>query len=216
VAIAHHTTPDDLTTRQRDVLEAALRVLVADGQKLTVAAIAREANCSKETLYKWFGDREGILAASIRAYASSVRVKPYNAQALDAETLRDVFTSFATDLLSVLTSPVSVALNRLGITAAGQGANDLGQIVLKNGRLSTGPRLKPAIEAGQRAGLLAIMDAEEAFRSFYGLVVRDIQIRLLLGDELNYTPARIAREAAEATHAFFTLYAPQNRMNLTP
>jgi hypothetical protein len=60
------------------------------------------------------------------------------------------------------------------------------------------------------------MDAEEAFRSFYGLVVRDIQIRLLLGDELKYSPARIATEAAEATHAFFTLYAPQNRMNLTP
>ena len=200
---------EELTERQRAVLDAALRALVTHGQKLTVAAIAREANCSKETLYKWFGDREGIMAAAIRLYASSVRVKPFDPAQLDAVTLKSVFEGFAADLLTVLTSPVSVALNRLGIAQAGQGPVDLGQIVLRNGRLSTGPRLKVAIEAGEAAGLLDCPDSEEAFRTFYGLVVRDVQIRLLLGDELAYTPARIAEDAQRATNQFFTLYAPQ-------
>ena len=49
------------TERQAEVLDAALRLLVEEGDALTMAAVARRASCSKETLYKWFGDRDGLL-----------------------------------------------------------------------------------------------------------------------------------------------------------
>ncbi len=77
-----------LSPRQNDVLEQALRLLVEGGDRaLTTASIARAANCSKESLYKWFGDRDGLLTAMVRWQASKVRVVPLTREKLDAESL---------------------------------------------------------------------------------------------------------------------------------
>ncbi|TJW57674.1 MAG: helix-turn-helix transcriptional regulator, partial [Mesorhizobium sp.] len=46
-------TSEALTERQKAVLDAALRLLVEEGDQLTMTAVARRASCSKETLYKW-------------------------------------------------------------------------------------------------------------------------------------------------------------------
>ena len=78
--------------------------------------------------------------------------------------------------------------------------------MLENGRFAIGERLKPVLEAARDAGLLSFDDAETAFRTFFGLVARDVQIRLLLGDRLRLTDAEIARDAARATQQFLTLY----------
>ena len=64
----------DFSPRQNEVLEQALRLLVEGGDKaLTTSGLARAANCSKESLYKWFGDRDGLLAAMITFQQSKVR-----------------------------------------------------------------------------------------------------------------------------------------------
>jgi hypothetical protein len=73
-----------------------------------------------------------------------------------------------------------------------------------------GRRLKPVLEAGRDAGLIRFDDTEEAFRTFFGLVGRDVQIRLLLGDRLKLGPAAIAREAKRATSQFLALYGAKN------
>ncbi|HEU00415.1 MAG TPA: TetR/AcrR family transcriptional regulator, partial [Aurantimonas coralicida] len=65
-----------MTARQRDVLDAALGLVVAARRPLTMAAVARAASCSKETLYKWFGDRDGLLTATVRWQAAKVRGVP--------------------------------------------------------------------------------------------------------------------------------------------
>jgi AefR-like transcriptional repressor, C-terminal domain len=60
--------------------------------------------------------------------------------------------------------------------------------------------------AARDAGLLAFDDVAEAFRTYFGLVLRDTQIRLLLGDELPLKPAQISTEAHSATAHFMALY----------
>ncbi|MGO4835887.1 TetR/AcrR family transcriptional regulator C-terminal domain-containing protein, partial [Rhizobiaceae sp. 2RAB30] len=92
---------------------------------------------------------------------------------------------------------------------AGSGRTNLGAIVLENGRLAMGRRLKPVLEAGREAGLLRFDDTETAFRTFFGLVARDVQIRLLLGDRLKMTAAEIGRDAALATKQFLALCGAQ-------
>jgi hypothetical protein len=62
------------------------------------------------------------------------------------------------------------------------------------------------LEAGRDARLIRFDSSEEAFRTFFGLVVRDVQIRLLLGDELKLSPADIERDARRATEQFLELY----------
>ncbi len=208
MATSDETTP---TERQAEVLDVALRLLVEEGDALTMAAVARRASCSKETLYKWFGDRDGLLTATVQWQASKVRAGNYDRQRLDAATLRQSLEGFAVNWLSVISSTTSIALNRIAVSHAASGKSNLGSIVLANGRFAIGERLKPLLEAGKSAGLLSFDDTEEAFRTFFGLVGRDVQIRLLLGDALKLSTAAIDRDAKRAVDQFFTLFGAANR-----
>jgi len=194
------------TPRQQVVLTAALDLLVEGGDALTMTAVARRASCSKETLYKWFGDRDGLLTATVQWQAAKVRVPHVDRHRLDADILRANIEQFARDLLGTLAGEISVTLNRLAVTDAGGPKRGLGAIVLENGRLEMGRRLKPVLEAGRDARLLRLDSSEEAFRTFFGLVVRDVQIRLLLGDDLHLSAEQIDKDARAATEQFLSLY----------
>lgn len=196
----------ELTERQKDVLNAALELLVEGGDSLTMAGVARRASCSKETLYKWFNDRDGLLTATVQWQASKVRVVPVTREGLDEESLFTSLEHFARDWLLVLSGSTSIALNRLAVSHAGSGKSALGEIVLTNGPIAMARRLKPVLETGKDAGFLDFEDIDEAFASFFGLVVRDMQIRLLLGDRHEVNDAQIIRDARTATRQFFALY----------
>ena len=196
---------ETFTPRQQAVLTAALDLLVENGDGLTMTAVARRASCSKETLYKWFGDRDGLLTATVQWQASKVRVPAIDRKTLDPVSLKSSIQQFARDLLSTIAGSTSVALNRLAISHATED-NGLGVIVLENGRLTMGKRLKPVLEAGRDARLLRFDSSELAFRTFFGLVLRDVQIRLLLGDKLTLTAKEIEADAERATEQFFAIY----------
>lgn len=196
----------DPTARQQAVLDAVLALMVESGDQLTMDAVARRASCSKESLYKWFGDRDGLLAATVRWQASRVRAGRYDRQRLDVATLRESLQDFAATWLATISSATSIALNRLAIAHAGSSKDDLGSLVLANGRFAIGERLKPVLDEGRAAGLLAFEDAETAFRTFFGLVARDVHIRLLLGDRMRLTDEEIERDAARAAEQFLALY----------
>jgi len=200
------TQGEALTARQQAVLDAVLSLMVEKGSGLTMTAVARRASCSKETLYKWFGDRDGLLTATVQWQASKVRAGNYDRQTLDAGTLRESLKGFAANWLDVISSPTSIALNRVAVSQAASRDGNLGSIVLANGRFAIGERLKPVLDAGREAGLITFDDTETAFRTFFGLAGRDVQIRLLLGDTLTLSRAEIARDAERATEQFLTLY----------
>jgi AcrR family transcriptional regulator len=199
-------TAEEPSARQREVLDAALRLLVRGGGKLTMSALAAEANCSKETVYKWFGDRDGLLSAIVRWQAAQVRVEALDEDGIDRLALIARLKQFASDWLRVVSSDKSLALNRLAIGHAGEEGGELGAIVLDNGRFALGRRLKPVLEAARAAGLIQFESAEEAFRTFFGLIARDVHIRLLLGDRLRLDRGAIAKEAARAADQFMALY----------
>jgi AcrR family transcriptional regulator len=200
---------DAPSPRQGEVLDVVLDLLVEGGHRLTMNAVARQANCSKETLYKWFGDRDGLLAATVKWQASRVRAGAYDAERLDVAALRDSLERFAASWLRVISSQTSIALNRVAIAEAASPSSNLGRIVLENGRFAIGARLKPLLEAGRAAGLLRFADSEAAFRAFFGLAGRDVQIRVLLGDALEMSEDDIARDAASATEQFLILYGTE-------
>jgi hypothetical protein len=145
-----------------------------------------------------------------------VRVVPVDGEKLDLASLTANLEGFASDWLKVISSDTSIALNRVAVGHAGptkrkEGKDDLGAIVLENGRFALARRLKPVLLAGKQAGLLDFTDAETAFRSFFGLVARDVQIRLLLGDRLELTEATIGGDAVRATQQFLALFGAKTR-----
>ncbi|KQQ72767.1 MULTISPECIES: TetR/AcrR family transcriptional regulator [Rhizobium/Agrobacterium group] len=203
----------DFSPRQNEVLEQALRLLVEGGEKaLTTSGLARAASCSKESLYKWFGDREGLLAAMIAHQAAKVRTFERSGERLSAELLRDHLELFARDLLEVLSGDVSLALNRLAIGQSGPGAgpngSKLGKLLVEHGRRQIDRRAMALIDAGKRVGLLRFDNADAAYHTLYGLIVSDLHVRMLLGEPgLKDT----ARQAERAIDAFLSLYRTEKQ-----
>ncbi|MEZ5792622.1 MAG: TetR/AcrR family transcriptional regulator C-terminal domain-containing protein [Nitratireductor sp.] len=66
--------------------------------------------------------------------------------------------------------------------------------------------MSPLFAAGKHAGLLKFDSEEDAFRSFFGLVVADTQIRLLLGEEARHGKAETERMAVTAADRFLALF----------
>ncbi|MCF3640538.1 TetR/AcrR family transcriptional regulator C-terminal domain-containing protein [Rhizobium sp. TRM95111] len=202
---------NDLTERQSAVLDCALALLVEGGERaLTTAGVARAANCSKESLYKWFGDRDGLLSAMIGHQAGKVRTVGVDASALGAGSFRAHLVTFARDLLDVLSGEVSLALNRLAIGQASREGSKLGRMLQERGRRQIGRRAASLLEAGRAAGLIAFADAEEAYGMLYGLIVSDLHLRMLLGEDPAPLKTEFAGRAERAVTAFLALAGVDN------
>jgi AcrR family transcriptional regulator len=73
---------------RRAVLDAALRLCAQDGyQQLTIKAIATEAGVGRQTVYRWWPDKAGILIEALIELAGKVNLK----ESFDSgDTLKDV------------------------------------------------------------------------------------------------------------------------------
>lgn len=202
----------EFSPRQSAVLAEALRLLVDGGDKaLTTAGLARAANCSKESLYKWFGDRDGLLSAMISYQASKVRTFERSGERLSSQTLIEHLELFARDLLDVLSGEISLALNRLAIGQTSRDGSKLGQMLLVRGRRQIDRRARALLDSGRRDGLLRFGDGEDAYRTLYGLIVSDLHVRLLLGEKPE--PKSFDGRAHKAISAFLVLHGTDKITN---
>ncbi len=192
------------SAREQEVLLVVLDLMVEEGDGFSMAYVARRASCSKETLYRWFGDRDGLLTATVQWQASKVRMPKLDGDNLTLDAFANTLNEFASSWLSVLTSEVSIALNRLAVSHAGNNKSSLGRIVLENGPYAMRSRLLPIFLMGHKAGLITVQ-GDEAFKTFFGLVVADVQIRALLGDENKPTDKQIEQFAQKAVEKFLVL-----------
>ena len=93
---------------------------------------------------------------------------------------------------------------------AGFIGSHLARTLLAQGRHRTGPLVEAYLARLAAAGQLRIDDPAEAFQLLYGLVVRDLQIRVLLG-EPPPGPAALADQARVAVDRFLALTAAPER-----
>jgi len=186
------------------VIVAARDELVERGAAgLTMEGVARRAGASKETLYAWFGTRDDLIGAVIEATADDSAQRVEAALAADATTVddaRDTLAAYAESLLRLLTSEPSVSLNRAAMTSAASSDR-----LLRSGRQRIGPVVERYLAHLDRHRILRVPDPGEAYRTFFGLVVRDTQIRVLLGDPPPPADA-IRDEAKRAVDAFLALH----------
>ncbi len=107
--------------RESQILDAAFGELLERGYRATtMLAIARRAAASKETLYAWYGDKQGLFAALVQSNAASIETMLRAALAKEAdppETLRRLGPL----LLSLLLGERAVAINRAAAADVAQG-----------------------------------------------------------------------------------------------
>lgn len=192
-------TAGERERRYEHLLDVVEGVLVELGPaKLTMAEVVRRAHASKGTLYAWFTDREGMLAAVIRRNGDRSAAGITRALAAGTDP-RTTLVTYSSGLLAMLTGPVSVALNRAALTHP-----DLAALLLAEGRHRVGPIVEAYLAEQHAAGTLRVPDPAGSFEILYGLVVRDTQIRVLLGEDPP-GPDAVRARATQAVDQFLVL-----------
>lgn len=183
------------------MLDAAFDELIEHGyEKVTMLAIARRAGASKETLYSWFGNREGLFRAMITENADATSDGVRRALSDDNDPTYTL-AMFGRGLLALLTNERSVALNRASMVNLALAAD-----LLANGRFRVGPIVEEYLAGLDGRHGLRVHDPATAFETFYGLLIRDSQIRVLLGESAP-TPGQIAERADDAAQQFVALFS---------
>jgi AcrR family transcriptional regulator len=192
--------------RRDEILDIAVEVLAEKGFRDTsMLEIAKRASASKETLYAWFGDKQGLFKAVIERNARSVQ--NVLAQHLGGSApLETALAEFGLALLDLLLGDSAVALNRAAISEA-KSDPTLAETLSVAGREATFPGFVAFLEEHRRRGTLRDVPPEQAAEQFLGLLLGDLQIRRLLGVAPEPGRAAIAERAARASEAFMTLYA---------
>lgn len=193
----------DAEAHRDAVIDAAFAELVDRGYRATtMLGIARRAGASKETLYAWFGSKQGLFSALVRRQAAATASGITGALDADDEP-RTVLTGFAEQLLGMLVGERSLAINRAAMTSP-----DLADVLLREGRHTAGPIVERYLAHIDDRGALCVPDPVAAFRLLYGLVIEDTQIRSLLG-EPPPNETEIAARASTAVDRFIRLLGPR-------
>lgn len=186
-------------------MDAAMAELIDKGfDGVTMLSVAKKVGASKETLYSWFGNKDGLFAAMIERNSEQAAGGVRRALANEGDP-RDVLIGFATGLQSLLSSPESIALNRASMVNP-----TLADLLLAGGRHRVGPLVEEYLGRLRDAGEIVLgntsgpVDVADAFTLLYGLVMRDTQISVLLGESAP-TRNEITKHASMAIDQFLTL-----------
>ena len=107
------------------LLKHTLRILLRDGyRKFSMGAVAASAGASKETLYRRFGDRSGLLTAALEKYSEGVEALLLANITPDLDTTKRL-RQLALNYLHGCYLPEAVALQRI---ACSDGAAGLGPL----------------------------------------------------------------------------------------
>lgn len=166
-------------TGRTAILAAALDILRQRGAEgLTTAAVAAAAACSKETIYRLFANKAGLLAALIEAQtlkANEILAR----QLLSGGDGSAALARGGAALLDLLSGDASSAIHR---AAMADGSGALGRLLAQEGRSRMAELFAAPIRAMIDAGELGDAPTQEIFETFEGLLLGSRQVRALLGD----------------------------------
>lgn len=197
---------DGADPRRAEILAAAVAILAEQGyEKTTMLSVAKRAHASKETLYAWFKNKQGLFTELIRTQAARIDRDLETAMADVAGTPEAALRRFGENLLGLLASETAIAINRAAIAEAPRDSS-FGRVLSEQGRERSGALLIRYLERERAMGRLAFDDAADAFDAFLGLLLSDVQLRMLTGALHPLGPEAISRRAERATALFMTLF----------
>lgn len=164
--------------RQQQIEAAAYEVLEARGYGGTsMQGIAKQARASNETLYNWYGDKQGLFRALVTRNAEEVKAHLESELQSDNDAL-SILGTLGPKLLKLLTGDRAVALNR---AAAADSSGELGATLSRAGRETVFPLLEQVLARARREGQLHFERSEEAVGLYLDLLIGDQQIRRVIG-----------------------------------
>ncbi|MCA2409060.1 TetR/AcrR family transcriptional regulator [Rhizobium leguminosarum bv. viciae 248] len=165
---------DTKTRRQAEIETAAYELLKERGYRSTsMLDIAKAAKASNETLYRWYGDKNGLFKTMVESNARATKAELNTAIRDDVDPL-ETLGHVAPILLSMLLGDKAISLNR---AAAADESGELGATIAAAGRDSVFPLIEKLIGRGLETAALAAPSAGVAAEWFLSLLIGDLQIR---------------------------------------
>ncbi|UWQ17837.1 TetR/AcrR family transcriptional regulator [Jannaschia sp. M317] len=165
--------------REAQIEQAAYEVIEAKGYAGTsMLAVARRARASNETLYNWYGDKQGLFRALVQRNAQEVTDHLAQAIAGSEDPADAILVDVGALLLGLVAGQRAVALNR---AAAADPTGALGALIAQGGRDTVAPMLGRLIAQVLRRSGPAQVDAAAATALFLDLLIGDLQIRRVIG-----------------------------------
>lgn len=190
--------------RKEEILECAFAMLREGGyQALSMQALARASNASKETLYGWFDGKAGLFEAMVAHNAALIAV-PSGDEPIDIALER-----LGSALLGMLLGERAVLLNRVAAAEAGT-VTDMGKVLADRGRNTVLPKITSYLAAYFERATIRNRDASEAAETWLSLLVGDLQVRRVTGVLAEPASAEVAERSRRAAALFLRLYAPIN------
>lgn len=192
---------DEASSPKREaVLAAAAKVFLEQGfEAASMDEVARRAAVSKATIYSHFESKTALFNAIVTARCQ--RMMPAIA-ALGGQPPRHVLTRIGRQFLDLLVSPEALPLYRVVLAEAPR-FPDLGRAFYAGGPDRTAAALADYLRRQHDAGVLDVPDARLAAEQFFGMVLAQNHVRLMLGlAPAGLAPAERDRIVAQAVAIF--------------
>lgn len=190
-------------TREAGIHEAAYDQLAVHGYGgASMLRIAKAAKASNETLYRWYGDKDGLFSSMVRENAAGMRaalVGALNQQKDPWAVLEDVAPVF----LRMILGERAILLNR---AAAADPTGALGAVISAGGRSEIMPLLDQLMQKICIDGV-----ASEASGWFVSLLVGDLQVRRMIHQQGALSDAEIEERCRNALDGLRRLLAHEQR-----
>ena len=187
---------DERQKRHEKICKAAYRMLAQHGYGGTsMLRIATAAKASNETLYRWYGDKDGLFKTMVQDNAREA--KQLLVEALDCDDdPRTTLESVAPIFLRMILGERAILLNR---AAAADPSGALGATISAGGRAEIVPlffQLMKRLCAG------SCCEPAIAIDWFLGLLVGDLQVKRIIHQREALTDEDIESRCKMALGAF--------------
>ena len=186
----------------RVIEEAAYRLLHARGYEATsMLTIAKASQSSNETLYRWFGDKQGLFRAMVENNVAHIKSRLEAAIRNDNDPLTSL-REIAPLLLEMLLGKKAVLLNR---AAAGDQSGKLGQSIADGGRRAVYPLVKSLLQRLIDHDNSLATGSQDPADLFLSLLIGDLQIRRVIGVMKEPSRKEVVKRSQDAIDAMLIL-----------
>jgi AcrR family transcriptional regulator len=192
--------------RRREIAVVAERVFFESGYAdTTMQMIAVRAGASKETLYRHFGNKEGLFAEIVETRAKSF-LDDLDENFERPDSAEGVLRNLGLRLLDAMVEDEAISLCRVVVAEAPRNP-ELGEIFFERGPGRVRTRLAEFLSAAMARDELACDDPGLAARIFLGAIVTSYHLaRLVLQTPPPVTRAEIRAHVDEVVEMFLLKY----------
>lgn len=164
--------------RREEIEISAYELLAEKGYSgASMLSIAKRAKASNETLYRWYGDKQGLFLSLVQGNLQGVKTLFEHSEKPTKDGLL-LLESLGPQLLTLLTGQRAIILNR---AAAADVTGQLGAALAKGGRNIIMPLIAGLFKHHLDQTGSQTITPQQASETYIGLLIGDLQIRRVIG-----------------------------------